>query len=228
MTTKPHACRRRSPRLSVTLCLFGIGITPLSLPAQTPDVPILVLEEPTPKPLVDRLRHRVVNALSWSATQELLLAAGVRAPARTTSFTLTPREPYAMPGGFIRLLGRGDRARQSWWQPGDADPTGSAGMDDDNAVFLHLLNLKPNYKYVIDLSVRAFTTGRLEVRVCGTWGGNVLDDAEVSGARHALIVTGTDRDGEACFQLRSATGSSIYLYRVTISELEPLPTPFGR
>lgn len=47
------------------------------------------------------------------------------------------------------------------------------------------------------LSVDAFTAGELDVRVC--------------------------RDGKACFQLRSATGSNIHLQRVTVSELEPRP-----
>lgn len=215
---------RRWPPLSIALCLFGIGMTPSAGMAQTPDIPVLVIEEPTPKPVADRIRLNPVRPLPWSATRELLAAEDLPAPARPSQFTLSPRDPYHMPGGLIALSGTGSGQTGSTWQPLDPDPTGTVRIDDDNAVYLLLLRLKPEYKYSVDLSLSSSEAARLEVETCTT-GPLWRMDTRVDGAQHVLIVAGTDRDGEACFRLHSTGGKFIYtyLYSATISELGPRP-----
>lgn len=216
---------RRPPRLSVALCILGLGMAPLSLPAQTPDIPVLVIEEPTPKPIAERVRLNPVRELSWSDARELLAAENLPAPARPSEFTLTPRDPYRMPGGVIRLHGYGDGQTGPWWQPADPDPTGSVRMDDDNAVWLHLLQLKPDYKYAIDLSLSSFEPARLKVGPCMLTGTLWSVNAEVDGPGHVLFAISTDREGEACLRLTSAAETrTINLQRATISELGPRPS----
>lgn len=213
---------RWSPQLSLALCLVGIGITPLSLPAQS-GVPVLVLEEPTPKPIADRIHLSPVHPLSWSATRELLAAEDLPAPARPATFTLTPRDPYKMPGGVIRLVGNDSKPAASWWQPAVPEPTGSASIDDQNRIFVHLLNLKADYQYALDISAKSFDPARLVIGVCDNPRSSVFNEG-FDGPQHMIIVTNTDRDGDSCVQLRSPTGVDIFVHQVTVSELGPRPT----
>lgn len=205
----------------LTLCVVGIGITPLSLPAQS-GVPVLVLEEPTPKPIADRIRLNPVRPLPWSATRELLAAEDLPAPARPATFTLTPRDPYEMPGGVIRLVGDDSEPAASWWQPAVPEPTGSARIDNDNRIFVHLLNMKADYQYALDISASSFEPARLVIGVCDNWYSSVFNEG-VDGPQHVIIKANTDQDGDACVQLRSPT-DHIYVQRVTVSELGPRPT----
>lgn len=212
---------RRMTLLPLTAFLLGIGAIPAAA-AQSSGVPIVRLEEPTPKPMADRLRLSPIRGLSWSATQELLAAEDLPAPARPTTFTLTPRNPYRMPGGLIRLWSRGSTRAPSWWQPAEPEPTGSAGFDDESTIFLHLMKLEPNYQYNVDLSLNSYDPVQLDVGLCDGWVNTALN-TRVDGAQHLFVVLTTDRDGESCFRLNSATATTIYLYRVDVAELGPPP-----
>jgi len=218
---------RRSPRANPVLLAAGflmLGFAPLS--AQSLDVPVLIPEVSGGK-LSDRVRPSLVRALSWDAKQRILSAAGLlRVPTRSPAqFSLTPRKPYVVPGGFIRLWGVNmDAVGAPWWSPEWPNPTGSAEFSRSRRVLVQLSRLKPNTRYVLDLSIDTVLgpARSLDLLTCDD-SGTRLRTVRVDGAQHVFIAAVTDGQGEACYGLAEAGNGSIYLMRVDVSEIGPSP-----
>ena len=206
--------------------MLAVSTSPAA--AQYEDIPVLVIEEPS-RTMDEDVRSRLARDLRWDLIRSLLEGVDIEAPATPpTQVTLTPRNPYRVPGGYIRLMSaaRSNGSYAAWWQPKHPDPTGSASIDAEVAMLIHLERLKPGYRYAVDVSLHSFDPTRLDLRACGSVPGTRLRTARVNGPGHVVIAAITDGSGAACYHLRSTTDESIYIHEVQVSEIGP--TRLGR
>lgn len=202
--------------------MLAISASPAA--AQYEDIPVLVVEEPT-RTMGEDVRSRLARDLRWDVIRNLLEGVNIEAPRTPPSqVALTPRNPYRVPGGFIRLVSaaRSNGSYAAWWQPASPDPTGSASIDKEVAMLIHLDRMKPGYRYALDVSLHSFDPTQLDLRACGTVSGTRLRTARVNGPGHVVIAAITDGSGAACYHLRSTTDESIYIHKVQVSEVGPV------
>lgn len=209
----------------LTFCLAGsffVGARPLA--AQTGEIPLIKIEEPTPDASSTNISYRVLRPLNWSTARGLLESGKLPAPDRAETFSLTPREPYRVPGGLIQLRGSDRQLHRAWWQPGEPDPTGSVGIDARSEVWVHLQDVRPSYMYNVDLTVDSQGYGAtLNIWSCrpGTRYDYNYGSTFLTGAHHVFVSMVTDDEGGACIRLYSEDDTWILLYRVDVSELGP-------
>lgn len=219
---------RSCPMLTLVLAAACLVVVPTPAAAQHEEIPVLVIEEPT-RTMDEDVRSRLARDLRWDVIRELLAGVDIETPRTPpTQLALTPRNPYRVPGGFIRLVSasRSNGTYAAWWQPAHPNPTGSAAIDAEVAMLVHLERMRPGYRYAIDISLQAFDPTSLDLRTCDGVPGVRLRTARVDGTGHVVIAAMTDGNGEACYHLRSTTDESIYIHKVEISEVGPVR--FGR
>lgn len=206
-----------SLRAALSVVVLAIGPT---TPALTGQVPVALLDEPgalnTPGDAA-----RTSRALAWREKVQILTKAGIPVPARPPmEFALTPAAPARFPGGHLSLHRELNREMRAGWNASTPYARSGRIIMDGAILYITLADLKPNTRYVVDVSM----TGATSLTVyqgCGAPGTFAMSFPNMRQQEHALIVTPTTAAGDACMGI--PTGGGSYFHRVDVSEIGPVP-----
>jgi hypothetical protein len=204
---------------------LGLGLAAVVALFATPAVaqtPVITMRE---APSLNRAPREPQPAtpMSWEQKRSILLREGIDAATRApTTFSLTPREPYRLPGGY--LTRSGEQAQGGWihnWDPAYPNPTGNIKILEHSRIRLHFVGLKPGTQYLLDLSLYDGAGGEVSVWAScsntGLVGTNVGRFPGQNGAYHVFVVMPTDNRGNACWSLLA--DETMSFHRVDVSEL---------
>lgn len=214
----------RHDKLIFAALLVAAFIAPVSALAQEA-LPVVVIENPGGDSEVRRPADRALTVprrLGWSAVLNsvdvVLELYGVACCDPPPQFTLTPARLAHLrngKGGALHLLAVGDGygfgvySYERRYGP-------YVFIDHPGAAIVELIDLKPDYQYVLDIRILG---GGVPFYVAGTVG-------QSSSTGHVLAIVTTDPSGDAWVTLdkagptRDNTGTWT-LFDVVVSELQP-------
>lgn len=209
----------RSRRLALGVAAASLLLLVAPLTGQ--GVPVLVIDEPSDEE-TERALARLASDLSWEEKARILLAHDISVPSRPPSqFTLSPRHPYRVPGGYIWVNMSGGTYDRFMWHPWSPRPTGVIEFDEESYPQVSLRQLKPDTHYVLDISMDG--VGQLEVHNCAARHGIPFGTFSLSRAQHVFVVMATNSLGGGCFSLVPASGRRLKFLKVEVAELGPAP-----